>query len=146
MSVILVVYYSGTGNTKKMAELVVEGARTAGKHDVRLVDVCGFDMAELVAADGFAFGSPDYFTYMAGEMKILFDRALAQVAKLKGKPFVSFVSHGGGGGAIESLDKVAQAVGLKRVCEGAKSVGAPVDASAREACLKLGEALAEAVS
>jgi len=143
MGRIFVVYFSGTGNTKKMAELVAEGARGAGKHEVKLVDVREVDLAELVAADGYAFGSPDYFTYMAGEMKTLFDRALSQVKKLKGKPFVSFVSHGGGGGAIESLDRLGKAVGLEKVADGVKSQGAPAKEAA-EACRKLGEALAEA--
>ncbi|HUW57761.1 MAG TPA: flavodoxin domain-containing protein [Planctomycetota bacterium] len=145
MGSILVVYYSGTGNTRKMAELVAEGAEAVGGHEVRLADVRDLDLAELVAADAFAFGSPDYFTYMAGEVKTLFDRALSQVEKLKGKPFVSFVSHGGGGGAIESLDRLGKAVGLKQVCDGVKSQGAP-SGKAVEACRKLGSDLAGAVS
>ena len=143
MAKLLVVYFSETGNTRKMAELVAEGARGDAKHEVTLLDVRELDMTAFVHADGYALGSPDYFTYMAGEMKTLFDRALAHVTKLKGKPFVSFVSHGGGGGAIESLDKLGKAVGLQEVCEGLKCQGAPSNASA-EACRHLGVLLAEA--
>ncbi len=85
MGTVVVVYFSGTGNTKKMAEFVAEGAKAAGKHEVKLAEVSELNLAELVAADACAFGSPDYFTYMAGEMKTFFDRALSQAEKLKGK-------------------------------------------------------------
>ena len=102
------------------------------------------NVASVVKADALAFGSPDYFTYMAGEMKTFFDRALSHVKDLKDKPFVSFVSHGGGGGAIESLDRLGAAIGLKKAAEGVKCQGAPKKESA-EACLRLGETLAKAV-
>lgn len=144
MGTILVIYHSHTGNTRKMAELVAEGAAAAGQHDVRLLDVGELKMTDLSNADAFAFGSPDYFTYMAGEMKTLFDHALGKVDKVKGKPFVSFVSHGGGGSGIESLDRLGAAIGLKHVCEGVKSLGAPAKGTVQE-CRRLGEVLAEAV-
>ncbi len=145
MGMILVIYYSGTGNTKKMADLVAEGAASTGKHQVKAVAVEQLDLAEFTAANGYAFGSPDYFTYMAGQMKTFFDRALPYVKKVKGKPFVSFVSHGGGGGAIDSLDRLGNAIGLKRACDGVKCLGAPAGKTAEE-CRGLGRKLAEAVS
>ncbi len=145
MGTILVVYYSGTGNTKKMADLIAEGAGSGGKHKVKAVDVEALDMAEFTAADGYAFGSPDYFTYMAGQMKTFFDRTLPLVKGVKGKPFVSFVSHGGGGGAIKSLDRLGKAIGLRQVSEGAKSLGPPTKQAAED-CRKLGKALAEEVA
>ena len=144
MARILVIYYSASGNTRKMAELVAEGASAAGGHDVKTVPVEELSMTEFTAADGYAFGSPDYFTYMAGQMKTFFDQALAQVGKIKDKPFVSFVTHGGGGDAILSLDKLGSAIGLKKVCEGVKSRGAPVKGAIEES-KALGEKLAKAV-
>jgi flavodoxin len=143
MARILIVYFSQTGNTRKMAELVAKGAAESGDHDVTLVEVREFDLDTLPSFDAFALGSPDYYTYMAGEMKTLFDRSLARVPDLKGKPFVSFVSHGGGGGAIESLQKLGAAIGLRSVCDGLTCEGAPAKQSA-EACVKLGLTLAEA--
>ena len=144
MGTILVVHYSQTGNTRKMAELVAEGAKKSGKHEVKLVEAEKLDMKEFVRADGFALGSPDYFTYMAGQMKTVFDRALAHAKEIKGKPFVSFVSHGGGGGAIESLDRLGAAIGLVKASGGLKCQGAP-GKQAAEDCRKLGESLAGAV-
>ena len=143
MGTILVVYYSDTGNTKKMAELVAEGAAEGKKHAVKAVLVTELDMNEFTAANGYAFGSPDYYTYMAGQMKTFFDRALGQVKKVKGKPFVSFVSHGGGGGAIDSLDRLGKAIGLTPAADGVKSLGAPSKQSA-DACRDLGKKLADA--
>jgi multimeric flavodoxin WrbA len=144
MGTILVVYYSGSGNTKQMAERVAEGAAADKRHAVKVVPVTELDMNEFAAAAGYALGSPDYFTYMAGQMKTFFDRALVSVVKnVKDKPFVSFVSHGGGGGAIESLDRLGKAVGLNRVCEGVKSKGPPSKTVAEE-CRELGRKLADA--
>jgi NAD(P)H dehydrogenase (quinone) len=144
MGRILVIYFSATGNTKRMAELVAEGASKGGKHDVKLAPVQELDVAEVDRADGFAFGSPDYFTYMAGEMKTFFDRALFHAKAIKGKPFVTFMSHGGGGGGLESLDRLGAAVGLVRAEEGVKALNAPNKEASRE-CVGLGERLAAAV-
>ena len=145
MASILVVYYSKSGNTRRMAELVAEGAGDSGDHHVQLVPVQNLETVDFVAADGFAFGSPDYFTYIAGHLKVLFDDALASKDLLKDKPFVAFVSHGGGGGAIKSLETLAQAVGLKRVADGVKCKGVP-DAESAKACRQLGAALAKSLS
>lgn len=145
MASILVVYFSKSGNTRKMAELVAEGAGQSGGHHVQLVPVQNLELVDFLAADGFAFGSPDYFTYVAGHLKALFDDLLASKDLLKDKPFVGFVSHGGGGGAIKSLETLAQAVGLKKVADGLKCKGAP-DAEAAKACRLLGAALAKALS
>ncbi len=146
MANIMVVYFSDTGNTQKMADLVAAGAQEASEHNVEIVDIRDLldDMDRFPKADGYALGSPDYFTYMAGEMKILFDRALSQVASLKGKPFVSFVSHGGGGNAIESIDKLAKSIGLECVREGVKCKGSP-DKTGEGECRKLGADLAKAL-
>ena len=147
MGNIMVIYYSKTGNTRKMAELVAEGARQDGAHRVQLVPVQDIDSVDLLAVDGFAFGSPDYYGYVAGRLKVIFDETLRNKPQLKGKPFVAFISHGGGGGAITSLEDLAQAraIGLRKIAEGLKCKEAPEGADA-EACRQLGVALAQAVS
>lgn len=146
MANVLVVYYSRSGNTRQMAELIAEGVRQAGKHQVRVSPVADLKLSEFVAAEGYAIGSPDYFTYVAGQVKTLFDEALAEADRIKGKPYVGFVSHGGGGGALDALESLAKAVGLRKAAEGVKSLGAPKDASAREACKRAGVRLAQALS
>lgn len=65
MSNLVIVYHSGYGHTKKLAESVLAGAREAGAN-ARLVAVGDLDdagWAALDAADAIVFGAP---TYMGG--------------------------------------------------------------------------------
>jgi len=140
---IAIVYHSDTGNTEQMARLIAEGAGMPGV-EVEVVRAGEADVPALVEADGFALGSPDYYSYMAGELKTFFDRAFHHKPKLSGKPYASFGSHGGGAKVVDAIDKLAQAIGLRQVCPGVLSLKAPGAAEA-EACRKLGKALAEAL-
>jgi len=144
MAHVMVVYYSGSGNTKRMAELVAEGVGEVGSHEVEVVAVEELKLDEFIAADACAIGSPDYFTYVAGQIKTLFDDLLARKSELEGKPCVGFISHGGGGGALDSLETLSKSVGLRKVADGVKCKGAPEGTSA-EACRQIGAALAKAL-
>ena len=65
MSKIVIVYHSGYGHTKKVAEAVVAGILEGGA-EARLMPVGEIDdagWAELAAADAIVFGAP---TYMGG--------------------------------------------------------------------------------
>jgi NAD(P)H dehydrogenase (quinone) len=65
MSKIVIVYHSGYGHTKKLAEAVLAGTLDAGA-DAKLIAVGDLNeagWAELDAADGIIFGAP---TYMGG--------------------------------------------------------------------------------
>ncbi len=57
MSKVAVVFWSGTGNTEAMADLVAEGARTAGA-EVDVQQAAKFSSAKLDEYDAFAFGCP----------------------------------------------------------------------------------------
>lgn len=57
MSNVAIVYWSGTGNTEAMAELVAAGARDAGA-TAELIQASAFDPALVDAYDAFAFGCP----------------------------------------------------------------------------------------
>ncbi len=57
MGKVAVVYWSGTGNTEAMAELVAEGARDAGA-EVEVIACADFSSGDLDAYDAFAFGCP----------------------------------------------------------------------------------------
>jgi NAD(P)H dehydrogenase (quinone) len=146
---IMVIYHSQqSGNTKKMAELVAEGAKSAGAQ-VELVNVNEkrADMADVEKADGLALGTPDYFTYMAGGLKQFFDDALIAEwggGKIKGKPCVVFVTHGGGGGAVASVEKLVKALEFRQIGKSLSSKGAPSGNLVDES-KALGKALAEAL-
>lgn len=57
MSKIAVVYWSGTGNTEAMANLVAEGARGAGAQ-VDLIQAGDFGADQVAAYDALALGCP----------------------------------------------------------------------------------------
>ncbi len=144
MSTIYVIYHSDTGNTHRLAELVAEGARSVSGTEVRLVNAAELDLAEAARADGYAIGSPDYFSYVAGQVKTFFDKVLYD-ERFKGKPYVGFGTHGGGAKVLECIERLAKAVGLKRAAPGLQVKGRPADADAPQA-RALGRALAEAVA
>jgi flavorubredoxin len=145
MAKIVVVYYSQTGNTQKMAELVAAGCREVAGVQVQMAPLPGPDAESLAGADGFALGSPDYYSYMAGHMKTFFDGALAHKSAIAGKPYVAFGSHGGGARVLESLERLSQAIGLRQVQPGIMCMGAPAPGE-EEAIRALGRALAEAAA
>jgi len=113
MKLLLVLYHSQEhGNTAAMAEAVAEGARAAGA-DVTLVNTNEqrLDIEDYRRFDAAAFGSPDYYSYIAGGMKVFLDDwYIAQKSNsqgLKGKPYGLFYSHGGGGRADRSRSSLA---------------------------------------
>ena len=148
MASVLVLYHSQEhGNTHAMADAVAEGARAAGA-DVTLVNTNErrMDVAEYAKCDAVAFGSPDYYSYIAGGLKVFLDDW--HIAKgrgdkaLDGKPYALFYSHGGGGRVVGPMEQLFTKIGTK-VGETVGSRGAP-DATAIGACKELGKQLAEA--
>lgn len=147
MKTILVVYHSQQhGNTKKMAELVAQGCRQEPGVEVRLINVNDerVNIEALEAADGLALGTPDYFSYMAGGLKQFFDDALLGSYSGKmtmGKPCVIFLTHGGGGAAVESVQRLAKSLKYREVAPPVLSKRAPEGDTIQHA-IDLGRALA----
>ncbi|NEP16853.1 MAG: flavodoxin family protein [Leptolyngbya sp. SIO4C1] len=86
MPTVAVVYFSGQGHTKAMAEAVVEGAAAVSAtaaHSLRItgdqiVDGRWQDeemMAQITAADAIVFGTPTYMGGVAGQYKCFIDAA-----------------------------------------------------------------------
>jgi len=71
---VLVVYYSRSGNTLKMAEAVVEGARSVPGTEVLLREVTTVNKEDLNWADAIALGCPTYFANIPGIMKECLDQ------------------------------------------------------------------------
>ncbi len=147
MSSILVLYHSQEhGNTASMARAIAEGARAADT-DVTLVNTNEqrLDLEQYRDFDAVAFGSPDYWSYIAGGLKIFMDdwyiARKADLHGLKNKPYGIFHSHGGGGRVRDPLEKLFDRMGSK-VGETIESVGSP-GRSVLEACQDLGKRLAD---
>jgi flavorubredoxin len=140
MAEIVVLFSTLGGNTRAMAEHVAAGARLVPGVQVTLMDAAALDLAALEAAGGIAIGAPNYFSYPSGLIKHFFDVAY-QRAAFKGKPYVAFSTHGGGGGISQVIDKLSQAVGMKPAAAGLDVMGLPQGDQIKD-CRKLGQALA----
>ncbi|HQE91639.1 MAG TPA: flavodoxin domain-containing protein [Anaerolineae bacterium] len=148
MSTILVLYHSQEyGNTGAMAEAVAEGARAAGAA-VTLINANErrITMDEYRMYDAVAFGTPDYFSYFAGTMKVFLDDwyigKKSNAARLSDKPYALFLSHGGSGRAKQPFEALFKSMGTK-VGATVTSPGHPTPAIL-EACRALGKQLAQA--
>ncbi|MBI5788158.1 MAG: flavodoxin domain-containing protein [Candidatus Schekmanbacteria bacterium] len=101
MSKILITYYSRTGNTAKMAQLIAEGAAATGVNvDVR--PVTEMEPEDLLNYDAIVAGSPTYYGMMAYELKRLFDASVKFHGKLDGKIGAAFASSANIGGGNET--------------------------------------------
>lgn len=91
MKKVLIVYFSRTGKTEKMAHYIAEGVRMSGcSVEMASVSKVGSD-AEIIGYDGYIFGCPTYHKDMTSNMKqFLF---LAERANLVGKIGGAFGSH-----------------------------------------------------
>ena len=70
---VLVAYHSTTGHTEKMAQGVVEGARSLPGTRVVLKRVGDVVADDLFLADAVIVGSPVYWSNMSGDVKKFFD-------------------------------------------------------------------------
>jgi len=95
------------------------------------------------------FGTPDYYIYVAGGLKVFVDDWYIATQKgvegLKGKPYGLFHSHGGGGGVRGPFESLFKHVGGKQVGHTIESCGHP-NAAALRACRKLEAQLARSVA
>ena len=101
MAKVLIIYYSGTGNTEEMAELVQKGALSE-KVDVELKRVEQTNIEDLREADGIIIGSPAYYGTLAAPIKKLIDESVKYHGELVGKVGGAFTSSANIGGGNET--------------------------------------------
>lgn len=96
MSKVMIVYWSGTGNTEKMAEAIARGAEEKGA-TVVCKSVSDASLDELAGHDVVAFGSPAMGAEVIeeGEMEPFFTSALPS---LNGRKVAIFGSYDWGDG------------------------------------------------
>ena len=139
---VLVLYYSTTGNTEALAKAVADGARTVAQVVVKRVDHA--TVQDMISCDAVAFGSPNYFGYMAGLMKDYFDKAWSVRSLVAGKLAAAFTSGGGSSNsALLSLENMFNSFKLEKAADGVVSSRKPSEQDL-ERCRALGKALAEA--
>ena len=102
IATVLIIYYSRSGNTEKMAELVAEGLKKEKNIEVEVKPVQECRVEKLLDADGIVIGSPTYYGSMASEVKKLLDDSIKLHGKLDGKIGGAFSSSGNIGGGNET--------------------------------------------
>lgn len=83
MASFLVLYYSRTGNTEKMAKAVAEGARTVQGVEVETAYYMAVEA--LTSFDALTFGVPTYHHDMPLNIKNLLEEVAVKKIVLKGK-------------------------------------------------------------
>jgi NAD(P)H dehydrogenase (quinone) len=151
---VLVLYYSKTGNTGKMAKQVAEGIQSVSGIDVVLKTTQEVTKEDFVNAAGIVAGSPVYFGLMAADLKRVFDEFVGARKQMENKVGGAFVSSGfWAGGNETALISILQCMliyGMIVVGDpisatghyGAAAVAAPDEKSA-DTARKLGARVAE---
>ncbi len=155
MSKVLIVYYSRSGNTQKMAELIADGVKMETDIDVLVKAVQDTKVEELLEVDGIIIGSPTYYGSMAAEIKKFIDDSVKYHRKLEGKIGGAFSSSAniGGGNETTIMDILKCLLIHGMVVQGSSkgdhygpvSIGKP-DERSKRMCIEYGRRIAKLVS
>lgn len=150
MPKIIIIYYSITGNTRKMATFVKEGV-TSEKVGVDIKTVSAVKAKDLLGYDGIIIGSPTYYGTMAADIKKLLDESVEFHGELEGKVGAAFSSSAniGGGNETTILDIINAMLIHGMIIQGSSdgdhygpvSVGPP-DKRVERQCIGLGRKVA----
>ncbi len=141
MNKIAVVYWSGTGNTETMANLIAEGAKAAGA-EAEVIPVVKFSAERLSEFAAIAFGCPSMGAEELEDTEFL---PMFESVKdvLGNKPVALFGSYGWGSGEwMDTWKAECETAGIQLAAEPVIANETPDDA-ASQACRDLGQHLAK---
>ncbi|GAB5483494.1 MAG: NAD(P)H-dependent oxidoreductase [Parasphingorhabdus sp.] len=119
MKNLLIVYYSYTGGTRQMAEAAAAAAQS--EEDVKISLILAEDCkpADMLAADGYIFATPENLAAIAGVMKAFFDRCYYPLlGQIEGRPYAAMICAGSDGeNARKQLERIATGWRLKKVID-----------------------------
>jgi len=154
MADVVIIYYSRSGHTKQMAQLIAEGVEDEGGLSCEVKDVADVNVDELLEAKGIIIGSPTYYGEAAAEIRKLFDDSVKFHGKLDGKVGAAFSSAAniGGGNETAILSIINSMLIHGMIVQGdpvgdhygAVAINAPDDRAARQ-CRKQGRRVAQLV-
>jgi NAD(P)H dehydrogenase (quinone) len=147
----LVIYYSRTGNTKQMAEIISKSMNAGGLGtDCKSVEKVKVD--DLLAADAIVIGSPTYYGQMAPSLMQLFTDSVSKHGALTGKVGAAFSSSANiGGGNETTILGILEAMLIHGMViqgdsqgdhYGPVSIGQP-DERVKSQCQRLGKKIAQ---
>jgi len=149
----IIIYYSLTGNTKRMAESIAEGLKKEGVNTV-VKEAEKVRPGELLKFEAIIIGSPTYYGTMAAQIKKLLDDSVEFHGKLDGKVGAAFSSSAniGGGNETTILDILNAMLIHGMIIQGDPAGGhyGPVaidapDSRAMKECARLGSRVAKLV-
>lgn len=135
-----IVYYSGSGNTKRMAELVAEGIQAEGKN-VELLEVESVSVDDIVNEEIIILGCPSQGAenLEEGSMEPLVE---ALEDKINGKKVALFGSYGWGDGEwMRNWEERMESNGAVLVGEGLIVNEMPEDEN-EQLCIDFGKKIA----
>ena len=151
---VLVIYYSRSGNTKNMAELIAEGVKAEKDVEVEVKAVQETRVEELIEADGIVIGSPTYYGTMASEVKKFIDDSVKFHGRLEGKIGGAFSSSANiaGGNETTIMDILKSLLIHGMIVQGSSkgdhygpvSIGKP-DQRSRRLCIEYGQRIVKLV-
>jgi len=140
MKKILVLYYSRTGNTEKMAQAVAKGAQINQNIEVEVT--FHIEPQELSTFDAIIVGTPTYNHEMPIDFKKLFQEVAALGINLKGKIGAAFGSYGWSGEAPKDVLEIMNKFEMKLIEPPLLANYVP-DQKMLEACRDLGKRISE---
>ncbi len=133
---ILVLYYSKTGNTKKLAQAIAMGVEEVPGVRANLKSTSDVTKEDFVNAGGVIAGSPVYFGVMATELKKVFDEFVSVRKKMENKIGAAFATSGDPtGGKETTMMSILQAM----LIYGMIIVGDPMSATGHYGVACVGE-------
>jgi NAD(P)H dehydrogenase (quinone) len=146
---ILILYYSGSGNTERMAKAIAEAMRSPAMN-VTVENVGKFDISLLPNYNGIVLGSPTYFSNMSWQVKKVIDESIIHYrgGKLKGKVAGIFTSAGTRRDGRDCLKMLEIALGYHHgmeVVEGILRVDGESGKEVEKSCQEYGKKLAKEI-
>jgi multimeric flavodoxin WrbA len=117
MKQLLVVYHSMTGAAEQLARAAADGAASEREVQAQLLRAREATSADVLAADGYLFATPENLASMAGLMKDFFDRVYYDALdRVNGRPYAALIAAGtDGAGAARQIQRIATGLRLKEV-------------------------------
>jgi len=146
---VLILYYSGNGNTERMAKGIAKGVRSSSTN-IRIENVEKFDTALLPDYDAIVLGSPTYFSNMAWQVKKMIDESIVHYRheKLKGKVAGVFTSAGTRKDGKDCLETLEVALGhhhKMKMVQGILRVDGEGVEEVEKRCMEYGKELAKEI-
>ncbi|MBN1974165.1 MAG: flavodoxin family protein [Sedimentisphaerales bacterium] len=151
MAKAIVIYFSKSGNTKAMAQMIAKAMNEAGlPTECKAVSDVSAD--EIFGYDAIVLGSPTYYGQMAAQLKQLIDDLVSRHGQLDGKVGAAFTSSGNvAGGNETTIMGIIEALLISGMIVqgdpkgdhyGPVSIGKP-DKKVETQCIRMGKRIAE---